>query len=116
MPAVNAVVVKRRRPDLFELTPTWVQKKALGLPRLAWAGIVYLCFLIPIYVGVEFWPLISALTTIQISGFFGYIFSTGILLVGFFLLVGTVWYFTALWLQKRRGIDVEMLFKSIPPE
>lgn len=116
MPAVNAVVIHRRRADLFELIPTWLQKRLMGLPRLAWFGSLYICFLVPMYAVVEFWPLASAFMSTPITGFMNYVFSTGVLLVIFFLIAGTVWYFAALQIQKRRGIDVEMLFKSIPPE
>jgi hypothetical protein len=116
MPAVNAVFVSRRRPDLYELTPSWVRKKILGVPRLVWFGAIYVAFLIPVYVGTEFWPLIAALTSTPISGFYNYILTTGIMLWVTLLIIGTVWYFAAHEMQRRRGIDVDMLFKSIPPE
>jgi hypothetical protein len=30
--------------------------------------------------------------------------------------VGAIWYFVASTIQKRRGIDLNLLYKEIPPE
>jgi amino acid transporter len=115
-PAINAIAVKYRRPDLYELIPTWMRKKVLGLPLMAWFGIIWLIFLIPSYVVAEFWPMYSSILSVPISGFLGIIYSTGLISVAFFLVVGVAWYFVSRAIQRRRGIDVDSLFKEIPPE
>jgi hypothetical protein len=93
-----------------------MRKKVLGLPVMAWFGIIWLIFLIPSYIIAEFWPMYSSFVSVPISGFLGIIYSTGLISVAFFLVVGVAWYFISRAIQRRRGIDVDSLFKQIPPE
>jgi amino acid transporter len=115
-PAVNCLVLKFRRPDLYELTPSWGRKKIVGVPVMAWLGILWLAFLVPVFADVYFYGLITSILGTPSQQLLGFIFNSGLVLTIFFVVVGTIWYFAAKYYNRKHGIEVDMIFKTIPPE
>jgi APA family basic amino acid/polyamine antiporter len=115
-PAVNCIVLKWRRPDIFEIAPAWARKRVAGLPVMVWLGIVWLAFLIPVFTVADLWPIISGFLGLAPQALLSYVFGTGLLLTVFLLVVGIVWYFAAKYYNEKRGIELGMVFKAIPPE
>lgn len=79
-------------------------KKILGLPKIVLAGVgglIVLGFLLVLFVTQ---PSLGA--TGQLS----------ILVSGSVFAAGAIWYFVAIMLQKRRGIDPRFTYGEIPPE
>jgi basic amino acid/polyamine antiporter, APA family len=101
--AVSGIVLPWRKPDLYELTPL-ANKKILGLPTISVVGVlsvgVYLLFLIPLLTN-------SALGANN---------RDGLIAVAVIFLVGYPIYFVSRWVNRRRGIDLSLAFRELPPE
>jgi APA family basic amino acid/polyamine antiporter len=115
LPGVNAVLLPYRRPDLYELLPKSM-RKTYGLPLVTILGIIWLLFSVPVYFVYAFWPIISEGFGKHMMGFFDYALSTGIMLTIGIVVVGVAIYYASKWYNKRQGIDMDMVFKSVPPE
>jgi len=115
LPGVNAVLLPYRRPDIYELIPKSM-RKSYGLPLITILGIVWLCFTIPVYILYAFWPIFSQAYGQHIVGVFDVAQSTGLVLFVLIVIAGIVIYYVSKWYNKRHGIDMELLFKTVPPE
>jgi beta-lysine 5,6-aminomutase beta subunit len=115
MPGINAILMPYRRPDLFQLTSN--TKRFLSLPRLAWFGIIWLIFIVPVYAAAFVYPVVNgiksqgaeylSLSTSNTSGI-------GWALV--FIVAGIVIYFVMRFVNNSRGINTKMMFQELPPD
>lgn len=105
MVGISAMVMERRRPDIYKGSPAdW---RPWGLPMLAISGF-----------------LTSALAALAIFLVFYFQDETGLashhwwaafgpaLLVG----VGILWWYAARAIRRREGIDLDLLYRTIPPD
>jgi len=113
MPGVNAVLLPYRRKDIYELLPLSLKKK-FGIPLVAIFGIIWLAFIIPAYILFMVWPLITGVA--GVTDVVTYAISQGLVTFVVILVVGAVIYFVSRWYNAKRGIDMGLLFKSVPPE
>ncbi len=100
-----AILLPYRRRDLFEQAPESVRRKILGIPVITLLGVGNLILFTLI--------LIASFDTPAFSGPTGnraIAFVVGIYVVGFLL------YFVSRAVQRRRGVDLDLLYKEIPPE
>jgi len=101
--SIAAILLPYRAKDIFELAPSWVKAKALGVPAVTLVGIFS--------AAVELFLLYSAFTNAFIGGApVSYPISAGI------AIAGLVIYYISKWYRKRQGIDLETVFKTIPPD
>ena len=115
MPGINAILIPYRRPDLFQLTNN--TRRFVGLPRLVWAGILWLIFIIPVYAAAFVYPVVQgfqsqggAYLTLSTTN------SSGIGWALIFILVGIVIYFVMRAVNASRGINVKMIYQELPPD
>jgi APA family basic amino acid/polyamine antiporter len=105
-PAICALLLQRRRPDLMKAVP-W-RKWMVPL------AVLWLIIIIPFYIfaGVigSVPPITPGLT------FIDYAMSTGLVATVFTILVGIVIYFIVRWYNLKHGIDFKQIFQTIPPE
>ena len=91
------------KPELVDEMPTFMRKKLAGLPVIS---------LISILSGISF-TYISYLA--WINPWIMTATSVGIEMVVGIVILGFVLYYLSHWYHKRRGIDISMAFKEIPP-
>jgi amino acid transporter len=115
-PAINCVVLKRRRPDIFELAPTWSKKNFLGAPVMVWLGAIWLAYLVPVFALANLWTPIHTMLQMESPVLLNYAFSTGLILVVAGVFFGTLYYLARRYYLSKQGIDVKMIFNAIPPE
>jgi amino acid transporter len=115
-PGINCLLLKVRRPDLFQLAPAWAQKKVAGLPVMAWVALGWLGFLVPVFTFADAYPMISGFGGLGTDQMISYMYSSGLELTSVLVAVGVAWYVIMRWWNKRNGIDLGMVFKAIPPE
>ena len=113
MPGLNAILIPYRRPDLFQLTNN--TGKFLGLPRLAWSGIIWLIFIVPVYVAAFGYPVYQGLLKSGTS-YLSLSNSAGVGWALIFLVIGIVIYFVMRAVNTSRGINVKMIFQELPPD
>ena len=102
LPAVTAIVLPYLRKDIYE-TAFIVKRKVLGVPVVSWLGIVALAAL-----SVGTYSLYTGgFTVLHLPD---YVFYVGAYGLGIAIFVAS--YFAS----KRRGIDLSLAFKEIPPE
>jgi len=88
-----------RRKETFEAAPGFVKIKIAGVPLLTISGIVTVVFMI-------------------IASYFAWVASplvNNLVIVGVFL-SGLILYYVIRYVQSTRGVQLEYLFKEIPPE
>lgn len=94
------LVMFRVRPELLELLPEAVRRKVSGMPVISWLG----------------------LGTILISGYLVYaymmpgVFAVALVFLIALLILGPVIYAISYYINKQRGIPVELARKLLPPE
>ena len=100
-----AILLPYRRPEIFATAPDYVQRRIGGIPVITLIGVGNLVLFSMV--------LYSAFKLPAFSGPTG----TGAVLfvIGIYV-AGVVWYLTARAIQKRRGIDLDLLYREIPPE
>ena len=100
-----AVVFPYRRKDLYDNAPDAVRKKLFGIPLMSIAGVItmitWLFVLIAAFTASQFGLSVTPLAMIEA-------FSVPIIAI--------VWYFIALAVRKKQGIDMKRVFSEIPPE
>jgi amino acid transporter len=113
-PSLNILLLKKRRPDLYELAPkNWV-KKIAGLPAISWVALLWLVFAIPTFGVFVFYPIITSAAAS--SSILSYASSSGVLFsIVIFVLTG-IGFYVAKGYNAKRGVDVGLIFKTIPPE
>jgi amino acid transporter len=100
-----AILLPYRRPEIFATAPDYVQRRIGGIPVITLIGVGNLVLFSMV--------LYSAFKLPAFSGPTG----TGAVLfvIGIYV-AGVVWYLAARAIQKRRGIDLDLLYREIPPE
>ena len=117
LPGFNAILLPHRRPDLYELIPQSMRKKVGGLHLISVIGIIWLIFIIPAFGLFMAWPIIAGASGLSsISGAVTYAISQGVGTLVAVMLVGVAIYWLSRWYNAKRGIDMSLLFKSVPPE
>ena len=114
LPGFNALLLPFRRKDLFESAP-WKQKIA-SIPIVSIIGIVWLVIIIPIDAVSYLQPILTSVLQTPSQELWNYSTSSGLTLVAVVILIGVALYFISKWYNKQRGIDVSLIFKTIPPE
>jgi hypothetical protein len=79
-------------------------RSILRVPLVTWAGLGGLIFLLTVLAMFIIFPVFGATGTISLVVTFS------------IFVVGAIWYFVAKYIQHRRGIDVGLAMKEIPPE
>jgi basic amino acid/polyamine antiporter, APA family len=110
---LSAFTMRWRRPDLYAGSPAdW---KVAGIPvtqaaglgtSLIGAGLIFIAFYYHNQLGITDTPAILGLTYHQLEW----------ILPLLTMLVAFIWYQVAMSIYARRGIDMTLAFKSIPPE
>jgi APA family basic amino acid/polyamine antiporter len=113
-PGFNALLMPYRRKDLFEQSP-W-KRKIASVPAVALVGLLWLVIIIPVYVISAFQPILSAIIATPSEELWTYSTSSGLTLTALILIIGAVLYFVFKAYQRQRGVDVDLIFKTIPPE
>jgi amino acid transporter len=111
LPGFNALLLPFRRKDVFESTA--YRRKVAGFPFISWLAIIWLAIILPLY-GVSFiQPLIASVLA---SPTWANANNTGLLAFVVLFVIGTILYVVSKSYHRRKGIDVDLIFKSIPPE
>jgi amino acid transporter len=105
-PAICALLLTRRRPDLGKAVP-W--RKWLVPLAILWLVIIVPFYLFAGVIG-SVPPLTPGLS------FAEYAISTGLIATGVTILVGVIIYLAVRWYNLKHGIDFNQIFKTIPPE
>jgi basic amino acid/polyamine antiporter, APA family len=100
-----AILLPYRRPEIFATAPDYVQRRVGGIPVITLLGIGNLILFSMV--------LYSAFKLPAFSGPTG---SEAVLFVIGVYVAGIVWYLVARVLNKRRGVDLDLLYREIPPE
>jgi amino acid transporter len=103
--AISAIVFPIRRKELFNSSPRIVNCKIGRVPVLVLMGVFNVAVDIALLYLAILFPAIGGPTGTEV-----YAFIAGILVTGFII------YEIAKFRNKRRGIDMSMAFKEIPPE
>ena len=105
MASFAAILLPYRRPEIFAAAPDYVQRRIGGVPVITLLGVGNLVLFSMV--------LYSAFKLPAFSGPTG---SGAVLFVIGVYVAGVVWYLAAKAIQKRRGVDIELLYREIPPE
>jgi len=108
-PGLNCIFLPFRRPEIYDLLPASLRKKAL-LPLCTWFGIVWVAVVLPVYSYTSFLPLF-----VGIAPSVEFAINAGVIHLVVFFIVFTAVYLYARWYNTKRGIDLGLVFKSIPP-
>lgn len=100
-----AILLPYRRPDLFDQAPESVRRRVAGIPVISLLGVGNLVLFTLILVASFDTPAFSGPTSGRAIAFV-----VGIYVVGFAL------YFVSRAVQRARGVDLDLLYKEIPPE
>jgi basic amino acid/polyamine antiporter, APA family len=105
MASFAAILLPYRRPEIFATAPDYVQRRIGNVPVITLLGVGNLILFSMV--------LYSAFKLPAFSGPTG---SEAVLFVIGIYLAGVLIYFGAKAIQKRRGIDLDLLYREIPPE
>jgi APA family basic amino acid/polyamine antiporter len=105
MASFAAILLPYRRRDLFEQAPEVVKRKIAGIPVMTLLGVGNLVLFTLI--------LIASFDTPAFSGPTG---GRSIAFVVGIYVSGVVLYFISREVQRRRGVNLDLLYKEIPPE
>lgn len=115
VPGINAILLPYRRRDLYELIPKSMRRQ-FGIPLVSIFGIIWLVFAVPVYFLYAIWPLLAGAYGLHMTSFVVFAESQGLVTFGIILLAGIVIYFVSKWYNTRKGVDMDLLFKTVPPE
>jgi APA family basic amino acid/polyamine antiporter len=101
---ISAIVFPFMSKDLFARAPSYVQKKIGGLPVMSLFGILGAVTLSVVFYFLLRDPAVSGAS------------QTGVGIVTVVYLLGIAGYYVVRSIRKRRGIDLGLVFKEIPPE
>jgi amino acid transporter len=116
MPGLNAILLPRRRPDIYELVPPRWKRKIAGIRLMTLLGAVASVVMILVYALTVLWPMAIGFVGLTPTEAAQYIQASGLSLCVVVVVVGTIWYIVARWWNKKRGIDIGAVYKAIPPE
>jgi hypothetical protein len=105
--AIAALVFPTRRPDLYQASPANV--KFLGIPVLyIVAPLSILCMLFLVWCTVAYPALVMMGNTANMWWIPAFI--------GMIIVVGLVVYFGAKFIRRSQGVDIDLVYKELPPE
>ena len=104
-PAISALMLQRRHPELLASVP-W-RRWLVPLATL------WVIFIVPFYV---FAGLIGSMPPVSSVSIWQYASSSGLLVTGSVIVIGVLVYLVVRRYNIRRGVDVNLIWKSIPPE
>lgn len=93
-----------------------MEGKDRGIPVVALIGLVWLIIIVPVYILSAFQPILTTILQTPGQQLWSYSTNSGITLSVAIILVGAALYFVSKAYQKHRGVDVDLIFKTIPPE
>lgn len=105
MASFAAILLPYRRKDIFDQAPESVRRKILGVPIITLLGVGNLILFSLI--------LYSSFDTPAFSGPTG---NRAIAFVVGIYVVGVILYYISRAVQRQRGVDLDLLYKEIPPE
>jgi amino acid transporter len=105
MASFAAILLPYRRRDLFEQAPEVVRRKVAGIPVMTLLGVGNLVLFTLILIASFDTPAFSGPTGGRAIAFVVGIYVSGVVL-----------YFVAREVQRRRGVNLDLLYKEIPPE
>jgi amino acid transporter len=105
MASFAAILLPYRRPDIFAQASEGVKRKILGIPVISLLGVGNLVLFTLILIAAFKTPAFSGPTGSRAN-----LFVVGIYVSGFLL------YFVARAVRKARGVNLDLLYKEIPPE
>jgi len=100
-----AILLPYRRPDIFEAAPPSARKRIAGVPIMTLVGVGNLILYTLSLIGVFKFPAFSGP-----NGTRAILFVVGI------YVSGLVIYVISQQVQARRGVDLSLIYKEIPPE
>ena len=106
MPGINALLARRTRPDLVSDAPY--------IRWLPWLGVVWLVFTLILYWFAGVGPIYNAISGGQAA--LAYLNSSGVTFVGIMFVVGLVWYVVRSMMNRRAGIQTDLMYQSLPPD
>jgi APA family basic amino acid/polyamine antiporter len=105
--AIAALAFPSRRPDLYQASPA--NAKFLGIPVLyIVAPLSILCMLFLVWCTVAYPALVMMGNTANIWWIPAFI--------GMIIVVGLVVYFGAKFIRRSQGVDIDLVYKELPPE
>ena len=105
MASFAAILLPYRRRDLFEQAPEAVRRKIAGIPVMTLLGVGNLILFTLILIASFDTPAFSGPTSGRAIAFVVGIYASGVVL-----------YYIAREIQRRRGVNLDLLYKEIPPE
>jgi len=105
MASFAAILMPYRRPDVFAQAPVEVRRLIFGVPVLTLLGVGNLALFTLILWG-----------SFKTPGFSGPTGGKAVLFVIAIYVSGAAIYMISKALRRREGVDLELLFKEIPPE
>jgi APA family basic amino acid/polyamine antiporter len=105
MASFAAILLPYRRRDLFEQAPEAVKRKIGGIPVMTLLGVGNLVLFTLILIASFDTPAFSGPTSGRAIAFVVGIYASGVVL-----------YFISREIQRRRGVNLDLLYKEIPPE
>ncbi|MGE5691607.1 MAG: APC family permease [Pseudomonadota bacterium] len=100
-----AILLPYRRPELFNQAPEAVRRRVAGIPVISLLGVGNLILFTLILIASFDTPAFSGPTSGRAIAF----------VVGIYV-VGAILYFVSRSVQRQRGVDLDLLYKEIPPE
>ncbi len=105
--SVSAIAFPFRRPDLFRNSPANV--KIVGIPLLPVVAVLSIAVMIGLaYLVLSYQQF--GITTPQSGPLPGFIF------MGALIVIGLVIFFVARFVRARQGINLDLIYKELPPE
>jgi amino acid transporter len=106
--SIAAIIFPWKRKDIWEKSPEVTRQKLFGVPMITIAG----GFGLVISVVAVYFTMVPSLMGSSIT------MQLPALLVsfGFYMILPIILYFLAVYLNKRKGIQIERRFKEIPPD
>jgi len=105
VPSIAAMVFPFRRKELFQGAPDITKKKIAGIPLVSISGAILFVLLMVAIVYGYLTPAFSGPTTLP-----------AILISSGFFIVGLVIFFVVRAYRRSRGIDMDRIYREIPPE
>jgi APA family basic amino acid/polyamine antiporter len=100
-----AILLPYRRPEIYQSAPDFVRRKIGGIPVLVLFGIGNLIlFSLVLY------------SAFKLPAFSGPTGTDAVLFVVGIYLLGAIVYFVARAVNRRRGVDLDLAYKEIPPD
>jgi hypothetical protein len=105
MASFAAILLPYRRPEIFASAPPEVQRRIFGVPVLTLCGVANLVLFSLILWG-----------SFKTPGFSGPTGTKAVLFVVAIYAAGALIYLVSKQVQRQRGIELDLLFKEIPPD